>query len=366
MKAYNENSLVNVSNSILKHFGVDTFHNSIKELDDALKGYKKVVIVLFDGMGRNIVREHLKENSFIRQHYFKTINSTFPPTTAAATTSLLTAKYPIETGWIGWATYFKEYDRNIILFRGKDNNTGEDLGDPFIAYKKYPNKTIFDYINEKETARAVAIQRYPIQNDGPKTLRKGAKMIKNVLKENDNCFIYFYWDSPDREMHETGIHSFKTHIQVLKANWFMKKVKKENSDTVFISLADHGHVNVKTLDICEHEDIYSCLSKKITLEKRAASFFVKEDKKKEFEELFNKYYGEHFELLTKQEVLDMKLFGEGEPKEGVIDSFGDYLAISKDEYMIMASKESVHHGRPFKGHHAGGTKEEREIDVSIY
>ena len=38
MKAYNDNSLVNLSNSILKHFGAETFHNSIPEIDKLLKG----------------------------------------------------------------------------------------------------------------------------------------------------------------------------------------------------------------------------------------------------------------------------------------------------------------------------------------
>ena len=120
MKVYNNNSLVNLSNSILKHFGVEPFHDTIPEVDELLKGHKKVVAVLFDGMGQNIVRMHLKENSFIRSHYMTTINSTYPPTTAAATTAFLTGKYPIETGWLAWDEYIKDYDRNIILFRSID------------------------------------------------------------------------------------------------------------------------------------------------------------------------------------------------------------------------------------------------------
>ena len=96
VEIHNENSLVNLSNSILKHFGVTPFHDSIPEIDTILKGHDKVVVVLFDGMGQNITRLHLKEDSFIRSHYVHTINSTFPPTTAAATTAFLTGKYPID------------------------------------------------------------------------------------------------------------------------------------------------------------------------------------------------------------------------------------------------------------------------------
>ena len=60
MKVYNENSLVNLSNSILKHFHAETFHDSIPEIDEKLKGHKKVVAVLFDGMGRNIIHKYFK------------------------------------------------------------------------------------------------------------------------------------------------------------------------------------------------------------------------------------------------------------------------------------------------------------------
>ena len=366
MKAYNEKSLINLSNSILKHFHAETFHDSIPEIDGLLKGHKKVVAVLFDGMGQNIVRKYLKEDSFIRSHYVTTINSTYPPTTAAATTSFLTGKYPIETGWLAWSEYFKDYDSNIILFRGIDYNTGEDLHIN-VAEKYFPLHNIFQLIEEGDNkAKAFPIQRFPIQQEGPKRLLvDGVNQVSKTLKENEECFIYFYWDSPDREMHENGIDSRKVKVQVYKAQKFLKKVTKKNPDTLFILLADHGHVNVKYFDMCEHDDIYSLLSNKITLEKRTPSFFVKEGKHALFAELFNKYYGEYFELLTKDEVLKIKLFGEGKPAPGVLDTFGDFVAISKREYGIYASKE-MNRLDLHKGHHAGGTNEERLIDISIF
>ena len=61
----------------------------------------------------------------------------------------------------------------------------------------------------------------------------------------------------------------------------------------------------------------------------------------------------------------MKLFGEGEPAKGVFDTFGDYLAVSTREVGIYASKELSFIDN-FKGHHAGGTKEERLIDIAIF
>ena len=366
----NKNTLVNLSNSIIKHFGVPTFHDSIPAIDELLKGHKKVVAVLFDGMGQNITRLHLKENSYIRRNYVTTINSTFPPTTAAATTAFLTGKYPVETGWLGWTEYFKDYDRNVILFTSTDYNNEEKLvkeGEQPIADRYFPTEKIFSLIEKNnKDVRALALSRYPIQPDGPVHLLKdGVSKLNNVLKTNDQCFVYFYWDSPDREMHVKGIDSWTTHYQVKKAQRFIKKVTKQNPDTLFILLADHGHINVKFEDINDHQDLYSLLYKPMTLEKRAPSFFVKKGKEKEFEQLFNKYYGEHFELITKEEAFKINLFGEGKAAKGIEDVLGNYIAISIDKYSLFSSSE-LEHMDFFKGHHAGGTIEERLIDISVF
>ena len=367
---HNENSLINLSNSILKHFGVTPFHETIPEIDNLLKGHDKVVAVLFDGMGQNIVRKHLKANSFIRQNYITTINSTFPPTTAAATTAFLTGKYPIETGWLGWTEYFKDYDRNIILFTSTDYNTEEKLADgdkESIANHYFPTTKIFNLIEQNnDDVRAFNLSRYPVEKDGPKyLLYDGVTKLNKVLKDNKKCFVYFYWDSPDREMHEKGIDSSSIKYQVNKAQRFLKKVVKDNPDTLFILFADHGHINVEFLDICEHNDLYSLLSKPMTLEKRTPSFFIKEDQHKQFVRLFKKYYGEHFKLISKQDAFKTNLFGLGKPAEGVEDVIGDYIATSIDRYSLYASKELPHMDF-FKGHHAGATEEERLIDISVF
>ena len=95
-------------------------------------------------------------------------------------------------------------------------------------------------------------------------------------------------------MHATGIDSFKVHRIIKRINRIVRRLAKANPDTLFLSFADHGHINVKFLDICEHEDLYALLDKPISFEKRTPTFFIKEGANKQFEELFNKYYGEHF------------------------------------------------------------------------
>ena len=61
------NCLTNVTNSILKYFGVLTYHETLKELDDYLneKEYKNVVLILYDGMGSNLMNRNLDSKSFL-------------------------------------------------------------------------------------------------------------------------------------------------------------------------------------------------------------------------------------------------------------------------------------------------------------
>ena len=366
MKNYNEHNLVTFSNSLLKHFGVTPFHQTEEVVDNVLGNHQKVAVILFDGMGQNIVRKHLKYNSFIRQHYLCTINSTFPPTTTAATTAFLTGKYPIETGWLSWAQYFEQYQRNIILFKNVDYNSEEKVAPDNIANNELPTKTILELISEKnKDVHTFDIKRYPINKKGPKSLLGLELAIHKTLRKQKKCLAYFYFDSPDREMHRFGINSLRIHHYIKRIDRMMQRVCKNNPDTAFITFADHGHINVKYLDICEHDDLYSLLRCPLSFEKRTPTFFVKEGALDQFKELFNKYYGKHFVLMSKKEVLDDQLFGEGETNEKIKAFIGDFVATSKDEYCLYASKEMKHMDF-FKGHHAGNTKEEMLIDVTAY
>ena len=62
----------------------------------------------------------------------------------------------------------------------------------------------------------------------------------------------------------------------------------------------------------EYPDILKCLKRDPSIEPRATAFFVKDGMKSNFENLFNKYFKDYFDLYTKKDVIDSKLFGDGE------------------------------------------------------
>ena len=70
----------------------------------------------------------------------------------------------------------------------------------------------------------------------------------------------------------------------------------------------------------------------IYIEDRVPMFRIKEGKKDLFKELFEKYFGEYFFLLTKEEIKERKIFGDVGWKENELfnDSLGDFIAINKN------------------------------------
>lgn len=79
------NSILSVSNSVLKHFSGMSQYATLSELDKILdKNYKNVVLMIIDGMGTAILKNNLPENSFLNRHILKNISSVFPPTTVSA------------------------------------------------------------------------------------------------------------------------------------------------------------------------------------------------------------------------------------------------------------------------------------------
>ena len=154
-----DHSLLSLISSILTHYGVQTPHKTLPELDSLLaKSYKNIVVMLFDGMGTAILENHLPPDAFLRRHLNTTLSSVFPPTTTAATVSLESGLSPIEHAWRGWSLYFEELDANVNLFPNTLSGTdGKPAADFSIARKTLPYTSVFTKIDQAGLAKAYRI-----------------------------------------------------------------------------------------------------------------------------------------------------------------------------------------------------------------
>lgn len=92
-----ENSILNLINSILHYYHLETKYKGIDVLDKRLeRKYKNIVLIILDGMGENILNT-FSPNGFFKKHEEKKITSIYPSTTTAAMTTYYSGKPPIET-----------------------------------------------------------------------------------------------------------------------------------------------------------------------------------------------------------------------------------------------------------------------------
>ena len=352
---YNE-CITNFACSIRKYFELDYKHNTLPEIDKILKDYqpKNVVTFLLDGMGSNIMDNLLDKNVFLMKHRIKTITTVFPATTVAATTSVLTGLNPSETGMLGWDMYYKDIDKTITVFLNseKEDEEHKPLAEA-IAYKEKHmiTKTIMKEINEKGKYKGYKI--FPFGENAYTSIDEMFKIVEEKCKEDGKKYIYAYDIEPDHTMHLIGCDKPEIRDIIMDLNNRIEELSKKLTDTVIFVIADHGHYNIENILIKDYKDIEECLLRNTSLEPRATNFFIKPDKKEIFVKLFHQYFGEYFDLYTKEDVIKSKLFGDGEENEIVKDALGDYLAIAKSNKALIYKGSIL-----LKSQHAGYIEDE--------
>lgn len=354
-----DNSLVSLSNSLLKFYECETHHKTLKVLDDALNEDKpkNIVLVICDGMGSKISDINLNENDFLRRNRIAEISSVFPPTTTAALTSICSGLTPCEHGWLGWDSYIPPINETVTLFLNTIKDTNIQVRDYSIT-KKYLNyKSIFDSISEK--CELIKLESFVLK--GSNVLQTMIDTTKKECKRKGKKFIYFYYDEPDCTCHELG-YDDKTVVALYKTiNDRLESMCASLKDTTVIIVADHGHLTCEPITLSKYQDIFNTLERTISIEGRACNFFVKESEIDKFKELFNKYFNKDFDLYTREEVINNHFFGKGKEHPLFRSSLGDFLAIAKTNKYFRYNDASV----LLKSMHAGTSEMETKVPLIL-
>lgn len=353
-------SMLNIIASIKNKFGGMVEYSTNKIIDEILdeRKYKNIVILLLDGMGLNILNNNLDKDSFLHQNHLFNNIAIYPSTTAASTTSTINGLAPIRTAWLGWENYFKEINRNLILFTGVNYETDEPTG--FDTNNALPYVPFYNDLD---------VNGNIIQPDfsNPKrcfkdVLYKSLKLFKN----NKLNIQYIYETEPDSLIHEFGCYHEIVKRMLKKIDcdlkWYSEQLPK---DTLLIVSADHGHTNVSEIKLYACDTIMKMLKRKPSNDARCITFRVKDEYKAEFIPTFNKLFGYAYDIYPSRELIELGYFGakEDEIAERCYDFLADFIAIGKADYYFNFKGENNIH---FKSHHAGITSEEMIVPVIIY
>lgn len=357
------NSIVNVTNSILAYYNAKTHHPTHQKLDQHLQATKPnhIIYVLLDGLGMNILSHHLPPSATLRKYLMMPVTSVYPPTTVAATTSVISGKTPLETGHIGWVQYFKEEDTNLIVFQNKDFYTGtvqpENLKEKYLSFP-----TFYAQINAANP-KVITKEFFPsFRVGGSETFAEEIDKVLLSTHNTDQSFNYVYWIEPDLTEHQCGTYSDEVGTVLRQLNDDVTLLLDNvTDDTVVILIADHGLIDVEQLPLFEYEDITSLLSQNPSVEPRTTTFFVQDGKQDLFQERFTKHFSEYYDLLTKDEFLTSGLLGSGKQHPIFDQCLGDFVAVATSNYMF-----SLHEGKGYKAHHAGASEEEMLVPLIVY
>lgn len=356
-----EDSILNLSCSILKHYGITPQHPTLPDADALLsRNYRHVVVILLDGLGMNILEKHLSKNDFLRRSLLKDYSSVFPPTTTASTTSFLSGLSPIEHGWLGWDVYFEQEQKTVCCFNNTIQDTEEQAAEYNVARKYLSYKNIIDQINESGKAEANIV--FPFGPQGFPKFSDWIAQIKKTVKKPNRTFTYAYWEAPDNQLHKDGTNakSIKEIVEDLNAS--LLDLCESSPETAFFITADHGHIDIEDVHLQEdYPEIAKMLVRAPSIEPRAISFYIKDEYKKDFPDLFNKHFGQDYVLFSKDEAMEAQLFGPGFEHEN-LTGIGDYIAASVDARTIFWNKKH----KPFHSHHAGLSREEMRIPLIFF
>lgn len=354
-----ENDIVNLMNSVLKHFSVPCLNSSFPLVDGLLKDSKKhIVIIVLDGMGSFNMQYALYANGFFMRNKICDYYSVFPPTTVAATASYDSALYPSQHARLGWTMHYPELNQNVEVYSNKN-----DDGLPAASFNAAEYYT--PYVSVQERIKKTGAEAYVLSPYGEPFIKSYDEILDNILdltQYGKPKYIYAYWPEPDSIMHKKGV----MHPDVIKnmreleskTEAFALKLKNAYC---FVS-ADHGHIDGKGCVLSDYPDILENLSCLPSIEPRTLNLFAKAGKKEALKKAFEAHFKDSFTLYTKEEALESELFGRKPYNKSLEKLLGDFIAAANTDLTIF---NTVNQLKALKGVHAGNTEEEKKIPLIL-
>ena len=371
-----KNCVLNLTASLKKVFNLDSDYQLLADLDiDALRRKKNLILIILDGLGVNLINRFAKD-SFLGKNLFKQITTVFPPTTAAAMTSIYTGKSPLEHGAIGWALYFKEFFKLIDFLPCNDhvNSAKLDYQKAYI-YSLFQHRSFLNdlakitkthyltpkYISKSKFSRKLMteIEILPYGN-----VNSMLKTVANLTGKSEQKFILAYSTLPDSLEHKFGVYDERVHDFVKKIEYKIFQLSQNISDSTILISSDHGMKDVNHyFSINDDKNLYESLILPTFPEPRFVSFFVKNHKRKQFEHAIEKYR-QDFYVLKREEFLAKNLLGKGQAHKKIDDFIGDYLAIAIGDKAFETNYwQNLTEEDKMKAHHSGLTKDEMLVPL---
>lgn len=398
---YDGGGLVNVAATVLDLCGArgPADPPPLRGVDPALlEGVRTIVLVLCDGLGSEQLQRLASAGDvpFIsrildraaRHDDAQLIDATtiFPSTTAAAITTLQTARTPQEHGNIAYFLWLEEFAMVAQMLRWgpavqKRGSFFDDRAIDPRTYRKVPSihKAIRDrggrsYIVEPELFRNEAMTRMHGAEATfvgyllPSTMGVRVRQLLEARPEDDSpMYVYAYWSGVDTVAHWFGPRGPEHAAEAAVFDRDLERALggRPAGDTLVILTADHGHASVdpdRLIDLEADRELRALLRNPIAGEPRVV--FLHTDHSAEVKAYLEHAYPRTFLLFDREEAIAAGLFGRGDPAI-VRRRVGEVLALIGDDRgasVVRVDGQVVRH----RGSHGGLTGDEMRIPVLLW
>ncbi|MEJ5228826.1 MAG: alkaline phosphatase family protein [Pseudothermotoga sp.] len=379
--SYDRFSVVNIANSILKHFGCEALHAEYP-FDYLKPGLfekaDKVVLFLIDALGLESLKTILQREPLFEQQNILTATSVFPTTTSASIASLLTASEPIEHGILGYTLYLRELGALVNMIElssptlGKVPSTmqSRDILFTRTIFERLVDVGVKGYVLTSKNIRGSGFSNLVHVGASIKSYQSFGNLffkLDEILQQDEKLFAFVYWGLLDSIGHKIGVNSpaFQSELY-----WLLKMIQKEvlahlQENVLLLIMGDHGQIYTpweKEIWWSWKDEISSFFLVPPGGEMRMMHIYTREPQK--VVEYIQRVYSDQIFALTKEQSIQLHLFGDSQASEKSLDRIGDVVLIAKSNYSFYfkftGREESL------KSKHGGLSLEELMIPVVVF
>ncbi|MBI3521514.1 MAG: alkaline phosphatase family protein [Chloroflexi bacterium] len=395
---YNGRGLLAVPATVLSHFGAHDASDPAPLADlrpELLAGVKVVVVLLADGLGEGQL-DRLRAEGHVpflasvmdradrgQSAQLLRVTTIFPSTTAAAITTLNTARTPQEHGNIAYFLWLEEFAQVTQMLRwgpgiSRRGSYFDDATVDPVAYRRVRSihgrlreRGVPTFVVEPELFRKEAMTKMHAAEATyvgyilPTTLEVRVRDLLRARPWGDGpAYVYAYWSGIDTAAHQYGPNSPEHDAEASALDNALGRALagRAPGDVLVLLTADHGHAAIdpdRLIDLEADLELRALLRNPIAGEPRVA--FLHTDEPDLVKAHLSRTYGDAFFLFDRDEAIASGLFGRGEP-DAVRRRVGEVCAMLGDDRaasIVRIDGAVVHH----YGAHGGLTAAEMNIPI---
>ena len=371
----------------------------LRDIDPRLlAGVRSVVVILADGLGYDQLHRLARAGDmpFIasileraaRHDAAQLVDATtiFPSTTAAAITTMNTARTPQEHGNLAYFLWLEEFAMVAQMLRwgpaaqkrgsffddrSLDPRRFRKAGSIHRAIRDHGGRT---YVIEPEIFRNEAMTRMHAAEAAyvgyalASTMGVRLRQVLDQRPEDDTpLYAYAYWAGVDSVAHLHGPRGPEHAAEAAGLDRNLERAlgDRRAGDTLVILTADHGHATVdptRLVDLEGDAELRDLLRNPIAGEPRLV--FLHTDKPDQVKAHLDHAYPRTFFVFDREDAIAAGLFGRGDPAL-VRRRVGEVIAMLSDDRaatVVRVDGQTVLH----RGAHGGMTPDEMRIPVLLW